>query len=93
MRFCSTFVRSLFKMHVKVSYLAIGLIVDPIFHLHSYVLCWNSDCLFAQAHLSLTLHNWDSLRENVSSRVCEQLRNRPGCAFSQSDQCLCYSLI
>ena len=31
-------------------------------------------------------------RENLSSGGCEQHRHRPACAFTQSDQRLCYSL-
>ena len=34
---------------------------------------------------------WTSLRENLSSGVCEQHRCRPACASAQSDQRLCYS--
>ena len=33
-----------------------------------------------------------SKRESISSGMCEQQRRRPACAFSQSDQRLCYSL-
>ena len=36
---------------------------------------------------------WASSRENLSSGVCEQHRRRPACAFAQSDQRLCYSLL
>ena len=32
-------------------------------------------------------------REKISSGVCEQQRLRPACAFTQSDQPLCYSFI
>ena len=32
-----------------------------------------------------------SMRENLSSGVCEQHRRRPACASAQSDQRLCYS--
>ena len=35
---------------------------------------------------------WASPREK-SSVVCEQQRRRPACAYAQSDQRLCYSLI
>ena len=35
---------------------------------------------------------WASARENLSSGVREQHRNRSACASAQSDQCLCYSL-
>ena len=38
-------------------------------------------------------HDWASTRENLSSGVCEQQRRRPVCAFEQTDQRLCYSLI
>ena len=38
-------------------------------------------------------HKWASPRENLSSVVCEQQRRRPACAYAQSDQRLCYSLI
>ena len=31
--------------------------------------------------------------ENLSSKVCEQQRCRPACAFAQSDQHLCFLLI
>ena len=34
-----------------------------------------------------------SMRENLSSGVCEQRRRRPACASTQSAQRLCYSLI
>ena len=36
---------------------------------------------------------WASTRENLSSEVCERHRRRPACAFTQSNQRLCYSLI
>ena len=36
---------------------------------------------------------WASSRENLSSVVCEQQRHRPACAYAQSDQRLCCSLI
>ena len=36
---------------------------------------------------------WASPWENLSSGVCEQHRRRPACAFAQSDQRLCYSLL
>ena len=36
---------------------------------------------------------WASPRENLSSVVCEQQRHRLDCAYAQSDQRLCYSLI
>ena len=36
---------------------------------------------------------WASLRENLSSVVCEQQMRRPACTYAQSDQRLCYSLI
>ena len=32
-------------------------------------------------------------RENLSSEACKQQRRRPACAYAQSDQRLCYSLI
>ena len=35
---------------------------------------------------------WASVRENLSSGVCEQQRRRPACASAQTDQRLCYSL-
>ena len=38
-------------------------------------------------------YNWASSRENLSSGVCVQHRRRPACAFAQSDQRFCYSLI
>ena len=37
--------------------------------------------------------NWASMRENLSSGVCEQQSRIPACASAQSDQRLCYSLI
>ena len=37
-------------------------------------------------------NNWASVRENLSSEVCEQQKRRPACASAQSDQRLCYSL-
>ena len=36
---------------------------------------------------------WASLRENLSSGVCEQHRRRPACASAQTAQRLCYSLL
>ena len=39
----------------------------------------------------ITPNKWASLRENLSSEVCEQQRRRPACASAQSDQRLCYS--
>ena len=39
------------------------------------------------------LITWASPRENLSLKVCEQQRRRPACAYAQSDQRLCYSLI
>ena len=36
---------------------------------------------------------WASPRENLSSVVCEHQMRRPACAYAQSDQRLCYSLI
>ena len=38
-------------------------------------------------------YNWASNREKLSSGVCEQHRCRPACAYAQSDQRLCYSLL
>ena len=39
-------------------------------------------------------YDWASTRENcLSSGFCEQQRCRTACAFVQSDQRLCYSLI
>ena len=35
---------------------------------------------------------WASVRENLSSVVCGQIRHRPPCAFAQTGQCLCYWL-
>ena len=40
----------------------------------------------------LTIDNWASSRENLSSGGCEQHRCRPACASAQPDQHLCYSL-
>ena len=37
-------------------------------------------------------HNRASLRQNLSSGVCEQHRRRPACASAQTDQRHCYSL-
>ena len=37
-------------------------------------------------------HMWASMRENLSSGICEQQRCRPACASAQTDQRLCYSL-
>ena len=42
---------------------------------------------------SLLYYIWASLRENLSSVVCEHQRRRPACAYAQSDQHFCYSLI
>ena len=36
--------------------------------------------------------SWASMRENLSSGVCQQQRRRPACASAQTDQRLCYSL-
>ena len=36
---------------------------------------------------------WPQLEKNLSSVVCEQIRRRPTCTSTQSDQCLCYSFI
>ena len=37
-----------------------------------------------------SLEKWASMRENQSSRGCEQQRCRPACASVQSDQHPCY---
>ena len=46
--------------------------------------------LFSKCYIDII---WASVRENLSSGVCEQHRCRPACAFAQSDQRLCCSLI
>ena len=35
---------------------------------------------------------WSSMREHLSSEICEQQRRRPACASALSDQPLCCSL-
>ena len=35
------------------------------------------------------LNKWATMRENLSSGVCEWHRRRPACAYAQSDQRLC----
>ena len=41
----------------------------------------------------MTDNTWAATRQNLSSGVCEQHWRRPACAYAQSDQHLCYSLI
>ena len=45
----------------------------------------------AEREQILCLYKWASMRENLSSGVCEQQRCSSVCAFAQSDQRLCYS--
>ena len=39
-----------------------------------------------------TFQIWDSMRDNLSSEVCEQHRRRPACASTLSDRRICDSL-
>ena len=39
------------------------------------------------------IYIWASTRKNMSSGVGEQHRRRSDCAYAQSDQHLCYSLL
>ena len=53
----------------------------------------NTSCLPKWPRQAVQSHIiWASMRENLSSGVCEQQRRRPACASAQSDQRLCYSL-
>ena len=45
------------------------------------------------SYLGWLTYIWATLRENLSSVVCEQQMPRPACTYAQSDQHLCYSLI
>ena len=47
--------------------------------------------MFTNSFALITI--WASMRENLSSRVCEQQRHRPACASTQFDQCPCNLLI
>ena len=45
------------------------------------------------APMAISLIIFQRLMIEISSGVCEQQRRRPACAFTQSDQRLCYSFI
>ena len=44
-------------------------------------------------HYYYYYYYWASMRESLSSVVCEQHKRRPACVAAQSDQRLCYLLI